>query len=193
MSFPEGNLLDGERAILKKNANMLVLSSAMGMAPMPSSGLVSGLLGGTADEALGGRLTLTTHRLVFTAHAVNRITGSFSLFLPTINQLDDLGSLLVKRMRVSTDTYAITFVVWGVPALMAAIGEARERLAATPGDLIDAVLAHPASLGPDADFAPIAARLLTGDFDQATEVLPWPQNTLGMVSAVNTLTMWTAP
>lgn len=80
-------------------------------------------------EAIGGKLYLTNYRILFKAHRLNRLSGKFSIALPTIQSLKDTSRLLAKRMEVGTGTQMFEFVVWGIPELIKAVQGARDGLA----------------------------------------------------------------
>jgi hypothetical protein len=125
------SLFNGERQILTKAANAIVRPDEHGLTRFFADQLM-GVVGMQGREAIGGHLHLTSYRLLFVAHAVNRLTGSFSIFLPTIREVADTSRFITKKITVSTQTQQYDFVVWGIPALLAAIETA--RAAATPAD-----------------------------------------------------------
>src|SRR5690349_4683879 len=102
----QSELLLGETPMMSKNANAL---------PIPNQYFVS----------IGGRLHLTNYRLLFKSHAINQLTGKFSLLLPTITEVKDTSGWLRKKIMISTQTQHIEFIIWGIPPLIAAINAAR--------------------------------------------------------------------
>lgn len=120
-------LLPAEVVVRDQGANYVIrledynLSSAEWKVLMP-------LIGMRGQEAVGGKLYLTNFRLIFQAHAINRVLGTFSIFLPTIRRLDNASVLIFKRVRVTTTWQSFVFVIWGVPAIIAAIRHAQAAL-----------------------------------------------------------------
>lgn len=121
------DLLTGEQLLASKRANAVLRGQRSGLIGYAFDHLlrVAGLQG---NEAIGGHLYLTTYRLVFHSHPFNRVTGTFSIFLPTIQVVRDASHFITKQLAVQTRTQEYTFVVWGIPKLMAAIHAARARL-----------------------------------------------------------------
>jgi hypothetical protein len=68
-------LLDGERVLLTCKANAVVVPSDYGLSRFAADDLLP-LTGLAGQEAIGGRLSVTSLRLVFVAHPFNRINGS---------------------------------------------------------------------------------------------------------------------
>jgi len=145
---PNGQeLLPGETSILSKNANALIRVDELGLSRFAFDHAM-GAVGLRGAEAIGGKLHLTTYRLVFESHAVNRTKGEFSIFLPTVREVRNTSSGLKRQMEVATGTQRFTFIVWGVPALIAAIEQARAGLDQTEVvRLVGLAGAHPALLG----------------------------------------------
>ena len=91
---------------------------------------------------------LTTYRLWFHAHAVNRLRGSFSIWLPTIQQVGDASSGVKRQVEVVTRSQRFTFVVWGVPKMIAAIDSARAAMdAQATARLVATARTNPGLLG----------------------------------------------
>ena len=164
MALHAGELLLGETVLFSKNANYRL----------------------DHGEALGGRVHLTSLRLVFEAHPVNRVVGRASIFLPTITTLEDSSRMLAKILTVITTGPRVELVVWGIPSLIQRILAARDALpAGTPRRVLDELLAKPGLLGAEAGFDAVAAALRDPGFDPRVEVLPWPAHPLGSTSAVS--------
>ena len=119
--------LQGEGLIASKAANAVIRLDEYGLSEL-AVGQLMGLIGMSGKEAIGGHLLLTNYRLVFEAHSFNRLTGSFSLFLPTILQLRDTSGVITKKMMVVTKTQRLEFVIWGVRAFAQAVAGARDAL-----------------------------------------------------------------
>ena len=113
----QSELLSGETPIMNKNANAI---------PYPNQYLVT----------IGGRLHLTTSRLIFKSHSINDLTGKFSILLPTITEVKDTSGMLRKKIMVSTQTQNFEFIVWGIPPFLAAIDSARRNITPDLGAFI---------------------------------------------------------
>jgi hypothetical protein len=141
------DLLPGEAVILTKNANAVIDVGAAGLSRFAYDDLMWAV-GMAGREAIGGRLHLTNYRLVFKAHALNRMRGRFSVFLPTVRRVGDASAGIVRRIEVLTGTQRFTFVVWGVPRTIAAIDQARAALGTdAAGDLARIALADIGKIG----------------------------------------------
>lgn len=127
MTLSPAELLTGERLLAGKRANAVIRVQRPGLVFfLLRQGLrVAGLHG---NEAVGGHLYLTTHRLVFQSHQLNWVTGTLSIFLPTIQGIRDASHVITKQLAVQTRTQEYMFVVWGIPQLTAAILAARDQL-----------------------------------------------------------------
>jgi hypothetical protein len=121
------DLLPTEEIFLAKPANYVIrlkdyhLSSTWFRALMP-------LIGMGSREAIGGMLYLTNYRLIFEAHALNRVRGTFSIFLPTIRHLQNASVPVIRKIRITTGRQTFDFVVWGIPTLLTAIRQAQSVL-----------------------------------------------------------------
>jgi hypothetical protein len=143
MKVEESELLPGERVILSKPANSIIRLDDYGLGRFPADQLMR-VMGFKGKEAIGGRLHLTSCRLLFKSHRVNRVTGSFSIYLPTITGLADRSRWLARKVEVTTRNQVFDFVIWGVPAFIAAVRaqsaqvtteQARELAAAAQGGM----------------------------------------------------------
>ena len=121
------DLLANEILLMSKGANTIIKPDEHGLSRFAFDGLMP-LVGMQGKEAIGGHLHLTNYRLVFESHAINRLTGKFSIFLPTIQDIRNASGLLVKKIEVNTRLQKYEFVVWGIPALLAAIVLAKDSL-----------------------------------------------------------------
>ncbi|GAB4577769.1 MAG: hypothetical protein Fur0022_05010 [Anaerolineales bacterium] len=120
MEFNQNDLLPSEKLILSKPANAVISIDEYGLSKFAFDKLMW-TVGMKGKEAIGGKLHLTNYRLTFISHAVNRLKGKFSIFLPTIRNVDDTSFLIKKQITVSSRTQKFDFVVWGIPELIAAI------------------------------------------------------------------------
>lgn len=123
MEFVPSDAYPGERLILSKAANAVVDLTERGVRARPFQ-LLMPLVGMGRKEAVGGKLYLTSYRLVFKSHVFNRFTGTLSILLPSIRSVTDASTFLTKQIRVSADRDSL-FVVWRREELMAAIDQAR--------------------------------------------------------------------
>ena len=114
MNITDADLLDGESLIQTKSANAVIKIDEHGLSRFAFDQLMW-TIGMKGKEAIGGKIHLTNYRLIFQSHAVNRLTGKFSIFLPTISDLKDASRFLVKKMHVATQTQQFEFVIWGIP------------------------------------------------------------------------------
>jgi hypothetical protein len=86
--------------------------------------------------------------VLFKSHAVNRARGAFSVFLPTVRDLRDTSAGIKRQLELATATQRFTFVIWGIPKVIAAIEDARARLdPAAVSRLAESATAHSARLG----------------------------------------------
>jgi hypothetical protein len=131
MRIKPEDLLPAESVVEGKNANLILRPTDYLMAPIVDDPLRR-RLGLSGQEGIGGRLYLTSYRLIFKSHAINRVTGSVSIFLPTITGLQDTSRGLSKRLTVHTTMLDYDLVVWGVRKLIEAINQQVEITAATP-------------------------------------------------------------
>jgi hypothetical protein len=127
MSLSGYELLPDESGIVEKNANVLVRPDELGLSRFAFDHVL-GAAGLRGTEAIAGKLHLTTYRLVFKSHAVNRAKGDFSIFLPTIREVRNTSSGFKRQLEIVTACQRFTFVVWGAPALITAIEQAKARL-----------------------------------------------------------------
>ncbi|MFF1812749.1 hypothetical protein ACFVXW_27190 [Streptomyces sp. NPDC058251] len=141
------DLLPGEGIILRKNANAVIDVREAGLSRFAFDDLMW-LVGMRGKEAIGGRVYLTNYRLVFKAHRFNRVRGTFSVFLPSIEEVRDSSFAVTRQATVSTATQDLTFVVWGVPQLIDTIDQCRAEFDdAYITELATLVLAEPWKIG----------------------------------------------
>ncbi|MFH8391464.1 hypothetical protein [Streptomyces sp. NPDC018036] len=141
------DLLPGEGIILRKNANAVIDVRAAGLSRFAFDDLMW-LVGMRNKEAIGGRLYLTNYRLVFKSHRFNRVRGTFSIFLPCIEEVRNSSMAATRQVTVSTGTQDFTFVVWGVPQLIETVDACRAEFDATyVADLAATAVAEPWKLG----------------------------------------------
>jgi hypothetical protein len=127
MNNAPDDLLAGENVILSKNANSIISLDQYGLSRFAFDQLMWAV-GMQGKEAVGGRLHLTNFRLIFKSHPVNRVTGKFSILLPTIQDVRNTSAFLTRKIEVITKMQRFEFVVWGIPELIEAIKAAQARL-----------------------------------------------------------------
>lgn len=147
MGLGEEDLLPGEQVVLDKSANAMIRVSEFGLSRFAFDRVM--VATGLGDvEAIGGKLYVTDYRVLFKSHTVNRVRGAFSIFLPTVRELRDTSAGIKRQLEVSSSTQRFTFVIWGIPKVIAAIENARARLApAAVSRLAESATAHSARLG----------------------------------------------
>ncbi|MDT0267425.1 hypothetical protein RM844_14125 [Streptomyces sp. DSM 44915] len=146
MTLGPDDLLPGEVVRVSKNANALVGVAEAGLTRFRHDRLL-GTVGMRGKEGIGGRLHVTDYRIVFDAHAANRLTGRFSVFLPVVTGVRDVSRRLSKQLEISTGTGRFTFVVWGVPSLLATIERLRGAASTQVAWLAQTATAEPAKVG----------------------------------------------
>ncbi|MEV7860975.1 hypothetical protein AB0O86_19620 [Streptomyces hirsutus] len=140
-------LLPSERRVLRKNANAVIDVREARLSRFPLDNLMWSV-GMRGKEAIGGRLHLTNHRLVFRSHRINRARGTFSVFLPCIEEIRKMSFAVTRQVTVSTAMQGFTFVIWGVPRLIDTIDRYRAGFADTHlPELAGLVLAEPWKVG----------------------------------------------
>ncbi|MEU2854583.1 hypothetical protein [Streptomyces syringium] len=127
MALSANDLLPGEVVQVSKNANVVITVDEVGLSRFAFDQLMW-MVGLQGKEAIGGRLYVTNYRLVFNSHPFNRLRGRFSIFFPLVAGVRDTSSGIKRQIELSTGTHRFTFVVWGVPALIAAIDRIRQGL-----------------------------------------------------------------
>jgi hypothetical protein len=127
MNLQTTDLMQDERVQLTKLANSVVHYTEHGLERIRSLHIGLEAIGWGGKEAIGGKLHLTNLRLVFASHRFNRLTGTFSIFLPTIVQLRNTSRAVVRRMTVTTPDQEFDFVVSGVDGFISAISDQRAR------------------------------------------------------------------
>jgi hypothetical protein len=140
-------LFEGEAVSVRKFANAVI---SLNDYELPRSGhdQLMWVVGMRGKESIGGFLHLTNYRLVFTAHAVNRLYGHFSILLPSITAVRNSSHGLVKQVEITSMGHRFTFVVWGVPKLIESIDRLTRQV--TPDQaawLSNAAVANPVITG----------------------------------------------
>jgi hypothetical protein len=121
------DLLPGEQVLESKASNAVVTLSDHGLSRFAFDKYMW-VAGMKEKEAIGGHLFLTSYRLVFQAHALNRLRGRYSIFLPAILSLRDASFLWTRKIAVATRSTEFQFVLWGIARFLRRVEEARSRL-----------------------------------------------------------------
>ena len=121
------DLFPGEAVLLSKPSSAIITVDEHGLSRFALDHLMW-TVGMQGKETIGGKLHLTNFRFVFKSHAANRLTGKFSLFLPTIREVRETSRGITRKIAVATQTQHFEFVVWGIPRLLAAFREAQAGL-----------------------------------------------------------------
>lgn len=101
------DLLPGETLIMSKFSNMVISINEVGLSRFPFDEYM-GLIGMDGKEALGGKIHLTNYRIIFKTHFLNRVRGTYSVFLPNIISVDSSFNMLT----IETKNQAVEFVIW---------------------------------------------------------------------------------
>lgn len=162
MALKGDDLLVDEELVVTKSANAVIRPSEYGLKRFPFDKYMP-LVGMKGREAIGGKLHLTTFRLLFKAHAVNRAKGSFSIFLPTVTGVRNASRLATRKVRIETPSQEFEFVLWGIPGFLAAVNERREQLdAAQVENLVAAIQMHPEVVSQDLEVSRSVDLLIRG-------------------------------
>lgn len=117
------DLLPGETLIMSKFSNMVICINEAGLSRFPFDEYM-GLIGMEGKEALGGKLHLTNYRIIFKTHFLNRVRGTYSIFLPNIISVKSSFNMLT----IETKNQTIEFVVWFKEGLVNALSRERENI-----------------------------------------------------------------
>jgi hypothetical protein len=183
MRLSHSELLPGEQVVLSKRANAAVRPTDYGLERFPF-GRYLGLVGMKDLEAIGGKLHLTTARLMFKAHSLNRVGGSMSIFLPSIREAADASRFVNRKVRIETASQQFEFVIWGVRKFLSALQSQRAAQGHDErAELLSAIREHPDLLVEGLTVSPGVDQFIT----QAARVLdtrPDPGDDSGLVSSL---------
>ena len=126
MNITPEDLLPDEKLLLSKNSNAVIALSDYGLSQFAFDKYMW-VVGMKNKEAIGGKLHLTNYRLIFKSHSINRLTGTFSIILPAITQIQDSSFLMTRKMSVDTRFNRFDFVIWGVADLIKQIEQAQKE------------------------------------------------------------------
>lgn len=128
MKLTDEDLLPNESVVLKKNANAVIGVTESGLTKF-AFGKWMWVIGMKGKEAIGGKLYLTNYRLIFKSHRLNRLRGKFSIFLPTVTELEDTSFLMTRKVSIRTKWTKFDFVMWGISDFIKKAASARANLA----------------------------------------------------------------
>lgn len=187
MKIDATELLDGEKLLTSKPANAVIKLTDYGLKRLPYDHLMN-LTGFKGKEAIGGMLHLTTFRLVFKSHPLNRVQGKFSVFLPAVTQFRNTSSLLAKRLEVSTEFQVHEFVVWGVDSFIIEASEGQRALTREQKTTLqNAVLAKPDKFISDTHVSRVMNNVALNAVEIMKKVAEISTNPLDLSAAINVL------
>ncbi len=120
MLFAKPKLIDHEKIIYRKGANFIASVDEADLVRFCADQLMW-LVGMQGKEAIGGHLYITNFRLIFVAHAVNRLKGQFSVPLVAIQNARRQVRFPVFKLIVETNHGRFDFVNWNVKDALIAI------------------------------------------------------------------------
>lgn len=149
MALTQDDLIAGEEVLRSKAANAVIRPNDYGLERFPFDQYMP-LVGMGDREAIGGKLHLTSYRLLFKAHRVNRAKGEFSIFLPTIRDAAAASHRVTRKIRIVTPSQEYEFVMWGIPAFLTLLSEQRRQLGENEvEDMLRAIQSHPGVISDD--------------------------------------------
>jgi len=120
-------LLPGERILLTRPANLVVKPKDFGLEDFAFGDLLWAV-GMKDKESLGGAIHLTNYRILFKSHRYNRLRGMISIFLPTIQQLENRTVLIFGKLVVTTMSTRVELVLSDVDGVMRGIVLAKDEI-----------------------------------------------------------------
>ncbi len=126
MNITPEDLFPDEKLILSKNSNAVIALSDFGLSKFAFDKYMWAV-GMKGKEAIGGKIHLTNHRLIFKSHSVNRLKGTFSILLPAVTAIHNSSFLMTRKMSIDTRFNRFDFVVWGVADLIEQIEQAQAQ------------------------------------------------------------------
>jgi hypothetical protein len=143
MDLTDSDLLPGEASILTKKANFLVSLKKENLRRLHFTNYIQ--IDGSDAEAVGGKAHLTNYRLLFKSHALNRLRGTNSVWLPSVTSVNATFVRLVLETEVQRFEYVMWFkteIVQAIKTQVAGFTPKRTRA------LQKVLLANPQVLGP---------------------------------------------
>jgi hypothetical protein len=134
----DDDLLPGEEVLVSKLANLWVKPSEYGLSQFAFNHLLGN------NESLGGKAHLTTYRILFKTHGVNRLVGSYSIFLPNVVEIRKK----LLGIRVVSKVQECSFVMWFSGKFVRTALERRDEMGEDEiADLRELIEANPETLG----------------------------------------------
>lgn len=179
--------LDGEKLLLSKASNAVVKISDYGLNRLQYDQMMS-VMGFNGKEAIGGKLHLTNYRLIFKSHPLNRVTGKFSIFFPTIISVLDTSQFLTKKIEVATHTQNFEFILWGIPSFIQAINSASNGLTETQKtDIKNYVKKDYEKVGDGLKISKVMDKIALKMPDTVNQVLEIAQDPISLTGILNVL------
>lgn len=120
MFFTQPKLINEEKIIYKKGANFIASVDEADLVRFCADQLMW-LVGMQGKEAIGGHLYITNYRLIFVAHAVNRLRGQFSIPLNVVKNAHRQVKFPVCKLIIEASRGRYDFVNWNVRDALNAI------------------------------------------------------------------------
>lgn len=102
------DLLPGETLIMSKFSNMVISINEVGLSRFAFDEYM-GLIGMHGKEALGGKIHLTNFRIIFKTHFLNRVRGTYSIYLPNIVSVKSTFNMLTIETKNQTVEFVLLF------------------------------------------------------------------------------------
>jgi hypothetical protein len=138
-----GPLLPGENVLYQGKANALISPKEHALGPFATGGALMTLAGLEGKEAIGGKLYVTTVRLIFSSHRFNRLRGRLATPISLITRAERFRNGLTMGLEVETEQSTQKFVSWSPDKSVAAIAEVQKLQVGRPdiAEQFDAALA----------------------------------------------------
>jgi hypothetical protein len=120
----EINFVRGERQLYRGAANAIITPAEYGLSQFAFNQLMP-LVGLAGREAIGGRLVVTSIRVLFEAHAVNRVKGILSTPLPVIQEMRRCRFGLGIGLDFITPVSKQRYVTWSRSKIISAVNQAQ--------------------------------------------------------------------
>ena len=134
-------LIEGEEVLYRKGANLVVRLDEAGLDPFCADQLMWAI-GMSGKEAMGGHLYITNYRLIFAAHRINRLTGTFSIPLRAVRKAYRKVRFPVFKLIIETDTGGFEFVNWSAKKAIEVIEANRSNDTPDLDQVLDAGLSR---------------------------------------------------
>jgi hypothetical protein len=127
MLIRKPELVSGESILSDWPANFIIKISDYGLSKFCADAHMW-TVGMKGKEALGGRLFVTSYRVIFATHPLNRVVGEFSIPLELIAGVKNKSFLVVRKIAVLCTLGDFEFVIWNIARFMALIEQQRRAL-----------------------------------------------------------------